>query len=90
MMKVACRLSFIFPYQITNEKTNKFLSSNTPNVRIEYKGRLLDAVFDTGNVKSDFGNKFVQMFSEALSGLVEHEGCRGESNYENMFVRGER
>ena len=63
-----------------------FLSSNTPNVRIEYKGRLLDAVFDTGNVKSDF----VQMFSEALSGLVEHEGCRGESNYENMFVRGER
>lgn len=31
-----------------------FLSSNTPNVRIECKGRLLDAVFDTGNVKSDF------------------------------------
>ena len=48
-----------------------FLSSNTPNVRIECKGRLLDAVFDTGNVKSDFGNKFVQMFPEALSGLVE-------------------
>ena len=67
-----------------------FLSSNTPNVRIECKGRLLDAVVDTGKVKAVFGNKLVQMFPEALSGLVEHEGCRGESNYENMFVRGER
>lgn len=69
--------SFVFPYQISNEEPNMFLSSNTPNVRIEYKGQPFDVIFDTGNVKSDLGNKFVQMFPEALSGLTEHEGNRG-------------
>ena len=69
--------SFVFPYQISEGEPNMFLSSNTPNVRIEYEGQAFDVIFDTGNVKSDLGNKFAQMFPEALSGLIEHESNRG-------------
>lgn len=69
--------SFVFPYQISEGEPNMFLSSNTPNVRIEYEGQPFDLVFDTGNVKSDLGNSFAQMFPEALSGLEEHESSRG-------------
>lgn len=50
--------SFVFPYQISDGEPNMFLSSNTPNVRIEYDGEAFDMIFDTGNVKSDLGNKF--------------------------------
>lgn len=69
--------SFIFPYQISNEEPNMFLSSNTPYVRIEYEGQPFDMIFDTGNVKSDLGIKFVQMYPDAISGLTEHESSRG-------------
>lgn len=69
--------SYVFPYQISEGEPNMFLSSNTPNVRIEYEGQPFDLVFDTGNVKSDLGNSFAQMFPEALSGLEEHESSRG-------------
>lgn len=69
--------SYVFPYQISEGEPNMFLSSNTPNVRIEYEGQPFDLVFDTGNVKSDLGNSFAQMFPEALSGLAEHESSRG-------------
>lgn len=69
--------SFVFPYQISSGEPNMFLSSNTPNVRIEYNGQPFNIVFDSGNVKSDLGYKFAQMFPDALSGLVEHESNRG-------------
>ena len=69
--------SFVFPYQVSDGEPNMFFSSNTPNVRIEYEGQPLDLIFDTGNVKSDLGNNFAQMFPEALSGLAEHENTRG-------------
>lgn len=54
-----------------------FLSSNVPNVRIEYCSRPLDMVFDTGNVKSDLGTGFASKFPDALSGLEEHTVRRG-------------
>lgn len=69
--------SFVFPYQISSGEPNMFLSSNTPNVRIEYNGQPFDVIFDSGNVKSDLGNKFALMFPDALSGLSEHENSRG-------------
>lgn len=69
--------SFVFPYQISNGEPNMFLSSNTPHVRIEYGTQPFDLIFDTGNVKSTLGNKFVQMFPEALSGLAEHSARKG-------------
>lgn len=70
-------MSYVFPYEISDGEPNMFLSSNTPNVRIEYKGQPFELIFDTGNVKSDLGNKFAQMFPEALTGLDEHESSRG-------------
>ena len=69
--------AFVFPYQISDGAPNMFLSSNTPIVRIEYEGKPFDMVFDTGNVKSNLGNEFAQMFPEALSGLPEHESRFG-------------
>ena len=72
--------SFIFPYQISNGVPNMFLSSNTPKVRIEYDAQPFDVIFDTGNVKSTLGNKFAQMFPEALSDLAEHTTKRGGFN----------
>ena len=69
--------TFVFPYQISGGEPNMFLSSNTPKVRIEYEGQPFDMVFDTGNVKSNLGNEFVQMFPETLSGLPEHESSFG-------------
>ena len=69
--------AFVFPYQISDGEPNMFLSSNTPKVRIEYEGQPFDMVFDTGNVKSNLGNEFVQMFPETLSGLPEHESSFG-------------
>lgn len=68
---------FVFPYQVSDGETNMFLTSNTPNVRIEYENQPIDLIFDTGNVKSDLGNKFAQMFPEALAGLAEHASSRG-------------
>ncbi len=69
--------SFVFPYQVSDGEPNMFFSSNTPNARIEYEEQPLDLIFDTGNVKSDLGSNFAQMFPEALSGLAEHENTRG-------------
>ena len=69
--------SFIFPHQPSKGEPNMYLSSNTPNVRIEYNAQPFDMIFDTGNVKSDLGNKFAQMFPEALAGLPEHATSRG-------------
>lgn len=69
--------AFVFPYQISDRAPNMFLSSNTPIIRIEYEGKPFDMVFDTGNVKSNLGNEFAQMFPEALSGLPEHESRFG-------------
>ena len=69
--------AFVFPYQISDGAPNMFLSSNTPIIRIEYEGKPFDMVFDTGNVKSNLGNEFAQMFPEALSGLPEHESSFG-------------
>ena len=69
--------AFVFPYQISDGAPNMFLSSNTPIIRIEYEGKPFDMVFDTGNVKSNLGNEFAQMFPEALSGLPEHESRFG-------------
>lgn len=72
--------SFIFPYQISNGAPNMFLSSNTPKVQIEYDAQPFNVIFDTGNVKSTLGNKFAQMFPEALSDLAEHTTKRGGFN----------
>ena len=70
-------MAFVFPYRISDGEPNMFLSSNIPNVRIEYEGQPFDIIFDTGNVKSDLGNKFAHKFPEALAGLAEHESRRG-------------
>ena len=69
--------AFLFPYRIAEGEPNMFLSSNVPNVRIEYCSRPLDMVFDTGNVKSDLGTGFASKFPDALSGLEEHTVRRG-------------
>ncbi len=69
--------SFVFPYQISDGEPNMFLSSNTPNVRIEYEGEAFDMIFDTGNVKSDLGNKFAETFPDAIEGLAEQATSRG-------------
>ena len=69
--------SFVFPYQISDGEPNMFLSSNTPNVRIEYDGEAFDMIFDTGNVKSDLGNKFAETFPDAIEGLAEQATSRG-------------
>ena len=68
---------FVFPYRISDGEPNMCLDSNTPNIRIEYNGQLYDMVFDSGNVKSDLGNKFAMMFPETLSGLEEKTSSRG-------------
>lgn len=69
--------SFVFPYQISDGEPNMFLSSNTPNVQIEYKGQPFNLIFDTDNVKSDLGDKFAEMFPETVSELTDHESSRG-------------
>lgn len=69
--------SFVFPYHISDGEPNMFLSSNTPNVQIEYKGQPFNLIFDTGNVKSDLGDKFAEMFPETVSELTDHESSRG-------------
>lgn len=68
---------FVFPYRISDGKPNMYLVSNTPNIRTEYEGQPYDMVFDSGNVKSDLGNKFAMMFPETLSGLEENASSRG-------------
>lgn len=68
---------FVFPYHISDGDSNMYLVSNTPNIRIEYNGQPYDMVFDSGNVKSDLGNKFAMMFPETLQGLEEKTSSRG-------------
>ena len=77
---------FIFPQEISDGEPNMYLSSNTPQVRISYDGHPLDLIFDTGNVKSDLGNKFAETFPEnkfaetfpdAIEGLTEQTTSRG-------------
>ena len=36
-----------------------------------------DLIFDTGNVKSDLGNKFAETFPDAIEGLAEQTTSRG-------------
>ena len=68
---------FIFPQEISDGEPNMYLSSNTPQVRISYNGYPLDLIFDTGNVKSDLGNKFAETFPDAIEGLTEQTTSRG-------------
>ena len=68
---------FIFPQEISDGEPNMYLSSNTPQVRISYNGYPLDLIFDTGNVKSDLGNRFAETFPEAIEGLAEQTTSRG-------------
>ena len=68
---------FIFPQEISDGEPNMYLSSNTPQVRISYGGHPLDLIFDTGNVKSDLGNKFAETFPDAIEGLTEQTTSRG-------------
>ena len=69
--------SFVFPYQISDGEPNMFLSSNTPNVRIEYDGEAFDMIFDTGNVKSDLEINLQKRFPDAIEGLAEQATSRG-------------
>lgn len=68
---------FIFPRKISDGEPNMYLSSNTPQVRISYSGHPFDLIFDTGNVKSDLGNKFAETFPDAIEGLAEQTTSRG-------------
>lgn len=68
---------FIFPQEISDGEPNMYLLSNTPQVRISYDGHPLDLIFDTGNVKSDLGNKFAETFPDAIEGLTEQTTSRG-------------
>ena len=69
--------SFVFPQKPSDGEPNICLSSNTPQMRISYNGHPFDIVFDTGNVKSDLGSKFAQMFPDAIEGLSEQTTSRG-------------
>lgn len=68
---------FVFPQKVSEEEPNMYLASNTPQVRIGYNGQPFDLIFDTGNVKSDLGNKFAKTFPDAIAGLAEHVTSRG-------------
>ena len=68
---------FIFPQEISDGEPNMYLSSNTPHVRISYDGHPFDLIFDTGNAKSDLGNKFAETFPDAIEGLTEQTTSRG-------------
>ena len=68
---------FVFPKKASDGEPNIYLSSNTPQVRINYNGHPFDLIFDTGNVKTDLGNKFAQTFPDALDGLAERTTSRG-------------
>lgn len=68
---------FVFPKKASDGEPNIYLSSNTPQVRINYNGHPFDLIFDTGNVKTDLGNKFAQTFPDALAGLAERTTSRG-------------
>lgn len=69
--------SFVFPHKPSDGESNMYLLSNTPQVRIKYGEQPFDIIFDTGNVKSDLGNKFAKMFPDAIAGLNEHTTTRG-------------
>lgn len=68
---------FVFPKKASDGEPNIYLSSNTPQVRINYNGHPFDLIFDTGNVKTDLGNKFAQTFPDALDGLAARTTSRG-------------
>lgn len=68
---------FVFPHKPSDGESNMYLSSNTPQVRISYNGQPFDLIFDTGNVKSDLGNKFTKTFPNAIDGLAEKITSRG-------------
>lgn len=68
---------FVFPQKVSEGEPNMYLASNTPQVRISYNGQPFDLIFDTGNVKSDLGNKFAKTFPNAIGGLAEHVASRG-------------
>ena len=68
---------FVFPQKASDGEPNMYLSSNTPQVRINYNGHPFDLIFDTGNVKSDLGNKFAETFPDAIEGLAEQTTSRG-------------
>lgn len=68
---------FIFPQKQSEGEPNMYLSSNTPQVRICYNGQPFDLIFDTGNVKTDLGNKFAITFPDAIEGLAEQTTSRG-------------
>ena len=68
---------FVFPQKLSEGEPNMYLSSNTPQVRISYNGQPFDLIFDTGNVKSDLGNKFAITFPDAIEGLAEQTTSRG-------------
>lgn len=68
---------YVFPYKASGGEPNMYLSSNTPQVRINYNEKPFDLIFDTGNVKSDLGNKFAKIFPHAIEGLAEHATSRG-------------
>lgn len=69
--------NFVFPHKTSTGKPNMCLSSNIPQLRIEYAGQPFDITFDTGNVKSGLGDKFADTFPEQLVGLAEHSTSRG-------------
>ena len=68
---------FVFPQKASVGEPNMYLSSNTPQVRISYNGQPFDLIFDTGNVKSDLGNKFAKTFPDSIDGLTEQPTSRG-------------
>lgn len=68
---------YIFPHKVSDGEPNMYMSSNTPRVRINYDEKPFDLIFDTGNVKSDLGNKFAEIFPHAIEGLAEHTTSRG-------------
>ncbi len=68
---------FVFPQNASDGEPNMYLSSNTPQLRISYNGHPFDLILDTGNVKSDLGNKFAKTFPDAIEGLAEQTTSRG-------------
>ncbi len=68
---------FIFPNRTSTRETNMYLSSNIPRLKIECAGQPFDIIFDTGNVKSDLGDRFSEAFPEQMAGLTAYSIHRG-------------
>lgn len=68
---------FVFSTEPSEGTPDMYLSSNVPQVRIEYADTPFDITFDSGNVKSNLDSRFSGAFPEAVAGLSEQSTQHG-------------